>query len=375
MSKLPEIKTSIFSKMSLMANKYNAINLSQGFPDFPIDSELTRIVEKAVTQNVHQYCPSSGHSGLLEQIGLLIHNTYQREINVKEELLITAGATQGIFTTIQALVEPEDEVIILDPSYDCYIAPVLLCKGKPIRVPLDSDFLPDWKTIKKHITPKTKLIITNNPHNPSGRTWNKNDMEQLGMLLNKNPNLYLLSDEVYEYITFEKQHLSAHLYDSLRSRSIIVSSFGKTLHVTGWKMGYLIAEKKIMDEIKKIHQYMVFSVNSLCQHVIYEYLKCNSLQNIGALYQDKRDLFRSGIKNSRFKVLQCDGTYFQTLDYSNISDKPDIEYAEELTKDFGVASIPISVFSENNQHKNMLRFCFAKQDETIAQATNLLCNI
>jgi methionine aminotransferase len=375
MSKLPQIKTSIFSKMSLMAKEHNAINLSQGFPDFPIDQELSKIVEKSVRDNIHQYCPSNGHPGLLDQIGRLIHKSYNRNLNISEELLVTAGATQAIFTSIQALVHPGDEVIILDPSYDCYIAPIELCKGIPIRIPLDADFLPDWALIKKHVSSKTKMIITNNPHNPSGRTWNDSDMNELGRLLDHYPNLYLLSDEVYEYITFEKNHLSAHSYEALKSKSIVVSSFGKTLHVTGWKMGYLVAEKNIMDEIKKIHQYMVFSVNSLCQHVVFEYLKSSNLQDIGSMYQAKRNQFRVGLEQSRFKILPCDGTYFQTLDYSTISDKNDVEFAEELTKEFGVASIPISVFSENNKHKNILRFCFAKQNETLEKATSLLCKI
>ena len=361
--------------MTLLAKKHSAINLSQGFPDFPMDSELIRLIERGVKKNIHQYCPSSGHIGLLEQINVLIHNSYQRNINIGDELLITAGATQAIFSAIQALVHPGDEVIILDPSYDCYLAPIQLSKGVPIRIPLNKEFLPDWTNIKKHITPKTKLIITNNPHNPSGRVWNENDMKQLGLLLEENPKLHLLSDEVYEYITFEKKHLSAHLYESLRSKSIIISSFGKTLHVTGWKIGYMVADKSIMDEIKKIHQYMVFSVNSLCQHVIYEYLKKNSLQNIGSLYQKKRDLFRDGLEKSRFNILPCDGTYFQTLDYSKISKKTDLEFAEELTEKYGIASIPVSVFSEKDKHKNMLRFCFAKQDDTIRKATNLLCKI
>ncbi len=374
-SKLPQITTSIFSKMTLLAKKHSAINLSQGFPDFPMDPELIRLIESGVKENIHQYCPSSGHIGLLEQINVLLNNSYQRNINIGDELLITAGATQAIFTAIQAIVHPGDEVIILDPSYDCYLAPIQLSKGIPIRIPLKKEFLPDWTNIKKHITPKTKLIITNNPHNPSGRVWNERDMKQLGLLLKENPKLHLLSDEVYEYITFEKKHLSAHLYDSLRSKSIIISSFGKTLHVTGWKIGYMVADKSIMDEIKKIHQYMVFSVNSLCQHVIYEYLKNNTLQNIGTLYQRKRDLFREGLEKSRFNILPCDGTYFQTLDYSKISNKPDLEFAEELTEKYGVASIPVSVFSEKDNHKKMLRFCFAKQDETIRQATNLLCKI
>ena len=375
MSKLPHITTSIFSKMSLMAKQYKAINLSQGFPDFPIDQELKSLITKAVHDNVHQYCPSSGHLGLLDAIGELIENSYQRNVEVHDEILVTAGATQAIFTAIQALVNPGDEVLVLDPSYDCYIAPIHLCKAKPVRVPLGSDFLPDWETIKRFVSPKTKLIITNNPHNPSGRTWGESDMKQLQELLQNNSNLYVLSDEVYEFITFENKHLSVHSYEALREKSIVVSSFGKTLHVTGWKVGYVVANKKIMTELKKIHQYMVFSVNSLCQHVIYEYLKRSSFQQIGTLYKEKRDLFRKGIEKSRFGILPCQGTYFQTLDYSNISNKSDIEFTEDLTRIHGVASIPISVFSEHPKHKHVIRFCFAKENDTIKKATDLLCKI
>ena len=375
MSKLPHITTSIFSKMSLMAQKHNAINLSQGFPDFPIDSQLKNLISKAINDNVHQYCPSSGHPKLLEAIAELINNTYDRSIVVDKEVLVTAGATQAIFTAIQAVVNPGDEVLVLDPSYDCYIAPILLCKAKPVRVSLDLDFLPNWEKIKKAVNHKTKLIITNNPHNPSGRTWSESDMKELEGLILRFKDLYLLSDEVYEFITFERPHLSAHLYPSIKEKSIVVSSFGKTLHVTGWKVGYVVADNKIMTEIKKIHQYMVFSVNSLCQNVIYRYLKESSFKNISNLYQQKRDLFRKGMEKSRFKLLPCEGTYFQTVSYEAISKASDIEFTEQLTKINGVAAIPISVFSEKNDHKRIIRFCFAKENETLINATDLLCKI
>ena len=375
MSKLPYITTSIFSKMSLLAKENNAINLSQGFPDFPIDDKLKNIISQKIQEDTHQYCPASGHPELLEGITQVVKKSYQRDTNVGKEILVTAGATQAIFTAIQAVVHPGDEVLILDPSYDCYVAPVLLCNAKPIRVSLDANFMPNWESIQKQVTSKTKLIITNNPHNPSGKTWTKNDMNQLELLLDKYKNLHLLSDEVYEFITFENKHLSAHRYDSLHKKSIIVSSFGKTLHVTGWKIGYVIADEKIMNEIKKIHQYMVFCVNSMSQHVIGAYLSQDGLKDINCLYEKKRDLFRKGIEKSRFKLLPCEGTYFQTLSYEGISNLSDIEFSEELTKKHGVGAIPISVFSQYNKHHKMIRFCFAKENSTLKKASDLLCKI
>ncbi len=375
MSKLPHITTSIFSKMSLLAKEHKAINLSQGFPDFPIDIKLKNIITQKIQEDTHQYCPASGHPELLEEIAQVVKKSYQREAHVEKEILVTAGATQAIFTAIQAVVHTGDEVIILDPSYDCYVAPVLLCNAKPIRVSLGSNFMPDWESIQKHVNSKTKLIITNNPHNPSGRTWGEDDMNQLKLLLDEFKNLHLLSDEVYEFITFENKHLSAHLYESLHKKSIIVSSFGKTLHVTGWKIGYVIADEKIMNEIKKIHQYMVFCVNSMSQHVIGAYLSQDGLKDIKLLYKKKRDIFRKGIEKSRFKLLPCEGTYFQTLSYEGVSNLSDIEFTEQLTKKYGVAAIPISVFSQDNQHHKMIRFCFAKENSTLKTASDLLCKI
>ena len=375
MSKLPNVTTSIFSKMSLLAKEYNAINLSQGFPDFPIDVKLKDLITQKIQEDTHQYCTASGHPELLEGIAQVVKKSYKRDTHEGKEILVTAGATQAIFTAIQAIVHPGDEVVILDPSYDCYVAPILLCNAKPVRVSLDANFMPDWESIQKHVNSKTKLIITNNPHNPSGRTWKENDMNQLELLLDKFKNLHLLSDEVYEFITFENKHLSAHLYESIHKKSIIVSSFGKTLHVTGWKIGYVIADEKIMNEIKKVHQYMVFCVNSISQHVIGAYLRQGGLKDINCLYRKKRDLFRKGIEKSRFKLLPCEGTYFQTLSYEGISNLSDVEFTVKLTKKYGVAAIPVSVFSHDNQHHKMIRFCFAKENSTLKTASDLLCKI
>lgn len=358
-----------------MASEHKAINLSQGFPDFPIDPILKEIIKKSIHDNVHQYCPSNGHPGLLYSISELIFSSYGREINIQNEVIVTAGATQAIFASIQAMVKRGDEVVILDPSYDCYVMPILLCGAIPIRVPLGPDFLPDWGAIKDVINDKTTLIITNNPHNPSGRVWRIDDIQELDGLINKYQNLYVLSDEVYEYISFNNSHLSVHLYESLRKKSIVVSSFGKTFHVTGWKVGYVIAEKQIMDKIKSVHQYMVFSVNSICQNVINDYLKHAKINELSSFYKHKRDLFRKGMKNSRFELMPCEGTYFQLASYKNISAKNDVEYTEELVKHYKIAAIPVSVFSQKKSQKNTIRFCFAKTDETLQSAIEKLCKI
>jgi len=373
-SKLPHISTTIFTVMSQLANEHNAINLSQGFPNFPIDPLIATILQQKATENVHQYLPMAGSPALINQISQLVKEEYNREIE-SEEVLITAGATQAIFSTILALVEKDDEVIILDPSYDCYAPAVILAGGKPIHVQLSNEFLPDWEKIETAFSNKTKMIITNNPHNPSGRVWSKSDVDQLENILERNPHTLLLSDEVYEFITFEQKHISIHSRPKLHDRTIITSSFGKTFHITGWKMGYLIAPNKLMVEIKKVHQFNVFSVNSVAQAVLAEYLTKTSVKNLGAFYQEKRDLFRSLMKDSRFKLLPCEGTYFQTVDYSEISNKNDVDFCKELTTKHGVAAIPISVFNHSKKDNKIIRFCFAKNNETLISATKLLCKI
>lgn len=373
-SKLPHVGTTIFSVMSALANECQAINLSQGFPNFPIDQRLNDLFKEQLDLNVHQYAPLAGLVQLREQITRKIALHYQRELNVSN-VLITSGATQAIFATIQAMVHPGEEVVILDPSYDCYESPVLLSGAKPVRIPLTEDFLPDWERIRSNVSDRTKLIITNNPHNPSGRVWDKEDFKELQSLLNDFPNLWVLSDEVYEFITFEKKHISAHQIDGLKDRSIVVSSFGKTFHVTGWKIGYLTAPTEVMTEIQKVHQFLVFCVNSPAQATLAHYLPETDLTNLGSFYQQKRDFFREGLKNSRFNLLPSEGSYFQVASYNDISSESDVEFSKRITKEFGVASIPLSVFHADNRDQKLIRFCFAKDEETLTEATQRLCKI
>ncbi|MCF6132329.1 methionine aminotransferase [Flavobacterium wongokense] len=375
MSKLPHIGTSIFTVMSQMANEYNAINLSQGFPNFPVDKRLTDILSRLTTENVHQYTPMSGYPPLLDKVAQLTQQSYQRTINPKDEILITAGATEGIFATIQALVNANEEVIILDPSYDCYEAPILLSNAKPVRVPLNDDFTPNWDTITAAANEKTKLIIINNPHNPTGKTWTDTDFIQLEKLLDSFPKLLVLSDEVYEYITFEQAHISVHHRPKLWNRSISISSFGKSFHITGWKIGYVIAPENLMREIKKVHQFLVFSVNSISQVAISEYLDSVDVYSLGSFYEQKRDFFRDLLKETKLQLLPCEGTYFQVASYANISNEDDLAFTKRLVSEFGVATIPISTFYANGKDTKCIRFCFAKDDDTLIQAAERLIKL
>jgi methionine aminotransferase len=372
MSKLPHIGTSIFTVMSQMASEHNAINLSQGFPNFPVDERLTSILTGLAKENIHQYTPMSGLPSLLEKITNLTNQSYQRIISPKEEILITAGATEGIFATIQALVKTNDEVIILDPSYDCYEAPILLSNAKPIRISLSDDFTPNWEKIANATNKNTKLIIINNPHNPTGKTWTENDFLQLEKLVDAYPNLHVLSDEVYEYITFEQKHISVHHRPKLWEKSIIIGSFGKSFHITGWKVGYVIAPENLMIEIKKVHQFLVFSVSSIAQHAINEYINLVDVNAIGKFYQQKRDFFQNLLKDTKLKLMPCEGTYFQVASYASISNENDIDFTKRLVTEFGVATIPISTFYANNKDNKYIRFCFAKDDKTLIQAAERL---
>ena len=374
-SKLPLVGTTIFTKMSLMAAENKAINLAQGFPNYPIDAQLQNLIGEHSTYDVHQYAPMQGNVTLRQEIAQLINTKYKCKIDPNENILITAGATQGIFTTIQALVSAGEEVIILNPSYDCYEVPILLVGAKPIHISLDEKFRPDWQKINDSVSSKTKMIIINSPHNPSGVLWEESDMLLLVELVKKHPKLIVLSDEVYEFITFEKPHISAAFNEILRERSVIVSSFGKTFHVTGWKVGYLTAPKALLTEIIKVHQYLVFSVNSLAQSVLGAYLPLSNIEQLGQFYKEKRDTFREALSGSRFTLLPCEGAYFQLASYSAISNKSDIDFCEELTKKHGVAAIPVSAFYSNKFDQQLVRFCFAKDNETILKATKLLCAI
>lgn len=375
MSKIPNISTSIFTIMGQMAAEHHAINLSQGFPNFSVDQRLKDSVAKWTNQEIHQYLPMSGYPPLLSKTAKLTLDSYHRIVQPKTTILITAGATQGIFASIHALVNKNDEVIILDPSYDSYEPTVLLCHAKPVRVPLNNDFTPNWELIGNATNTKTRMLIINNPHNPTGKIWTEEDYNQLELLMDLHPNLILLSDEVYEYITFENKHISVHHRPKLWERSICISSFGKSFHITGWKIGYVIAPESLMIEIKKVHQYMVFTVNSIAQYAINDYIDLVEVSELGNFYQQKRDLFRDLLQDTKFELLPCEGTYFQVASYNEISNKTDLEFAKDLVTDYGVATIPLSPFYANKNNSKHLRFCFAKEDETLIKAAEKLMKL
>lgn len=375
MPKLPHTDTSIFTTMTQMANQYNAINLAQGFPNFGVDERLKNSAAYWAKQEIHQYLPMAGYPPLLEKVAALTQKSYGRAVLAQTDILITAGATQGIFTAIQALVGQGDEVIILDPSYDCYQMPVLLCNAKPLRISLNADFTPDWQAVAAAFSPKTRMIITNNPHNPSGRVWDTADFEALEQLLDAYPRVVVLSDEVYEYITFEKKHISVHERQKLTDRSVVVSSFGKSFHITGWKVGYLIAPEALMTEIKKVQQFLVFSVNSLAQYALNDYLDVVNVGELSNFYQEKRDLLSQLLGATNFELLPCEGSYFQVVSYSKISDENDLVFTERLVKDFGVAAIPLSPFYVDGKQTRCIRLCFAKDRATLEMATERLSKI
>lgn len=375
MSKLNHISTSIFTIMSKLANEYGAINLSQGFPNFPVDERLKNLVCKWANEEVHQYLPMAGFPALLDKIALLTQKSYNRKVNPQTDILITAGATESIFATIQALVNPKEEVIILDPSYDCYETPILLCNAIPKRIHLNDDFTPNWEAIGNAMNAKTRMIITNNPHNPSGRIWTENDFLQLEKLMDLHPNVIVLSDEVYEYITFENQHISVHQRAKLREKSVSISSFGKSFHITGWKIGYAIAPEHLMKEIKKVHQFLVFSVNSLAQYAINDYMDLVQVSELGNFYQQKRDYFRNLMQTTKFELLPSEGSYFQIASYKGISDENDLDFTKRLVTEFGVAAIPLSPFYADAKQTHCIRFCFAKDEITLEKAVERLLKL
>ncbi|MFK7747091.1 MAG: methionine aminotransferase [Kordia sp.] len=376
-SKLPNVGTTIFTVMSQLAAKENAINLSQGFPNFPSDSKLIEMVQQALRENYNQYAPMPGAMILREAIAEKMTYLYQKTYNPDTEIVVTAGATQAIFTIISAFVRPQDEVVIFTPAYDCYAPAVETHGGKVIPIQLKGkEFAVDWDEVRSKISSKTKMMIINTPHNPSGTVLSKADMLELSAIL-ENTNIILLSDEVYEHIIFDgAQHQSAALFPKLAERAFITASFGKTFHNTGWKMGYCVAPKGLMDEFKKVHQFNVFSVNHPMQIGIGKYLKNpeNYLQ-LPAFFQEKRDFFLNAIKDSRFTWTPSQGTYFQVLSYENITDELDTEYAKKLTKEHKIASIPLSVFNTNKEDHKLLRFCFAKTEETLIEAAKILNKI
>ena len=376
-SKLPDVKTTIFTSVGNLAREHNAIDLSQGFPNFEADEELKSLVTKAMHEGHNQYAPMQGYYGLREQISEKIESLHNRRYHPEKEITITVGATEAIFTAITTFVGKGDEVIVIKPAYDCYEPAIIVNGGKPIYVQLDApDYKMDWTAFQGKITNKTKMVIINTPHNPSGMILSKWDMEQLEAIL-KPTNIILLSDEVYEHIIFDKQtHESASRFTDLAKRSFICASFGKTFHVTGWKVGYCVAPAALMAEFRKVHQFAVFCVDHPVQHALATYLKNPShyLELIN-FYQEKRDFFLNGIKSSKFKFKPTQGTYFQLLDYSLISMEEDEIIGKRLITQNSLASIPISSFNVNNRNDYMLRFCFAKKQETLEQAIEILCSL
>lgn len=373
-SKLPNVGTTIFTVMSALATKHNAINLSQGFPDFKSDPKLIDLVSKAMKSGYNQYASMAGILELREEIAKKFDVLYQSSYHPETEITVTAGATQAISCIISTFVSSNDEVIIFGPAYDCYEPFIELNGGKTIAIQLEAPhYKVNWETVKLCINHRTKMIIINTPQNPSGSIFSKKDMLQLEELT-KGTNIVVLSDEVYEHIIFdEEQHQSVCLFPDLKSRSFVVASFGKTFHNTGWKVGYCCAPKALMKEFRKVHQFNVFCVNHPVQKGLAQYLKEPShYLELSQFYQDKRDLFLSLIKNSKFKFLPSKGTYFQVLDYSKITTENDVEYAKRLTMESGIASVPLSVFYTNNLDNHVLRFCFAKNNDTLKKAADIL---
>jgi len=373
-SKLPNVQVSIFAKMTALANKHNAINLSQGFPNFKSDPKLIRLVENAMQTGFNQYAPMPGILELREAVGNKIDLLYHSSYNPETEITITSGATQAIYSIISAFIKPNDEVIIFKPAYDSYEPTVQINGGIPIAIQLEGpEYKVNWDEVSQKVNDNTKMIIINTPHNPSATIFSENDMLQLQKITN-GTNIIILSDEVYEHIIFDgEKHQSICLFSDLKSRSFLVASFGKTFHNTGWKMGYCCAPKDLMAEFRKAHQFTVFSVNHPIQKALAEYLQEPShYLELPQFFQRKRNLFCDLIKDSKFKIIPAKGTYFQILDYSEISSERDVDFAERLTIQNGLASIPLSVFNENHLDNKVLRFCFAKTDETLKKAAEIL---
>ena len=372
-SKLPNEGISIFSKMSGLASEYNAVNLSQGFPDFETDSRLHELVNKAMRQGYNQYAPLAGIPELREQIARKIEGLHGRAYDVETEICVTNGATHALFLALSAFVRTGDEVIVLKPAYDSYEPAIELNGGIPVQVSLKEDFSIDWELLKNAISPRTRMLILNTPHNPSGKILSKAELQKLEALL-EGTDILLLSDEVYEHIVFDGiEHFSASRFPGLAERAIVCASFGKTFHNTGWKMGYCVAPKELMQEIWKVQQVNVFCVNHPMQRAFAEFLKePEHYLELGDFYQQKRDSFLQLISGSRFKWEPSQGTYFQLLDYSEISDEADLDFATRLVKEHGIAAIPTSGFDFQNRNRFQLRFCFAKKKDTLEKAAAIL---
>ena len=378
-TKLPKVGTTIFSVMSQLAAQHKAINLGQGFPDFDGPQALRDALAAAMNSGKNQYAPMTGVPKLREQIALKTERLYGRKASADTEITVTSGATEALFAAIAAVVHAGEEVVVLDPCYDSYEPAIELCGARSVHVPLrQPDFAVDWARLKAAITPKTRMILINSPHNPSGAVLSAADLDALAELL-RGTEIFVLSDEVYEHIIFDGQvHQSVLRHAELAARSFVVSSFGKTYHCTGWKVGYCIAPPQLSTEFRKVHQYLTFCTFNPAQWAFADVLETDPQHylDLPGFYQAKRDRFRALLEGSKFKLLPVGGAYFQLADYSSISDKDDLNFCEWLVREAGVAAIPVSAFYENPPADlKLIRFCFAKSDETLVAAAERLCRL
>jgi methionine aminotransferase len=378
-SRLPNVGTTIFTVMSALAAEKGAVNLGQGFPDFGCDPQLTGAVTDAMNAGLNQYPPMTGVPELRRAVSAKIESLYGRRYDEASEITVTAGATQAILTIILAVVHPGDEVIVLEPCYDSYVPNIELAGGVVVRVPLSpGSFRPDFDKIASALSPRTRAILVNSPHNPSATVWTRAEMLQLQELLAPT-NVLLISDEVYEHMVFdapERQHHSAASFAGLAARTFIVSSFGKTYHVTGWKVGFVAAPAALSAEFRKVHQFNVFTVNTPMQHALARYMQSPApYLELPAFYQRKRDLFRAGLEHTRFKLLPSEGSYFQCVDISAVSELGEADFCKWLTSEVGVAAIPLSAFYGDGFDQRVVRFCYAKKDETLNAALARLAKL
>jgi methionine aminotransferase len=376
-SKLPDVGITIFTIMSKLAAEHQAVNLSQGFPDFDPHPDLVERVSEAMQDGLNQYAPMQGVPELRRQIALKTAELYGNRIDAETGITITSGATEALFAAIAAVVHAGDEVIVIEPAFDSYVPAIVLNQGIPVFVPMTfPGYAIDWNRVASAITPRTRLLILNSPHNPTGTALNEEDIDALRDIT-ADTEILILSDEVYEHIIFDdRRHESLLRYPDLAGRSMVISSFGKTYHTTGWKIGYCVAPPRLTEEFQKVHQFLTFATNTPIQHAYAHIMQRKALYlGLADFYQQKRDLFLELMKGSRFSPLPCAGTYFQMMDYAAITDEADVDFARRMTIEHGVAAIPPSVFYHDRRDHKVLRFCFAKSDKTLQQAAERLCRI
>ncbi|MFG6489942.1 methionine aminotransferase [Roseateles sp. BYS78W] len=375
-AKLPNTGTTIFTVMSALAAEHGAVNLGQGFPDFGADPVLLQAVTDAMAAGHNQYPPMTGVPALRQAIAAKLNGLYGSAYDADRDITVTAGGTQGLITALHACVGAGDEVIILEPAYDSYDPAIRLAGAVPVGVPMTGDYRIDWAAVRAAITPRTRALVINTPHNPSGRVATSDDLRELERIAEAH-DLFVVSDEVYEHMVFDgAPHESVARFPGLRERSFLVSSFGKTFHVTGWKVGFVAAPPALSAAFRRLHQYTVFTVHTPTQHALAAYLADPApWQGLSGFYQAKRDAFRAALAETGLKLLPCEGTYFQTVDYRALSDRSELDFAKWLTTEIGVAAIPLSVFYQQPQERRHVRFCFAKRDETLAEATRRLARL